>query len=101
MVCPGDMADQGVEFLTQIFTEKLLWQNSNELCRLHIGKIAGKSQYKKKFPFVFLFHNLFPGTHDPFYDPKRLPFSRGGLQPKQRFAESHFNKIVKHSGSTF
>ena len=60
-VCPGDMADQGgafLAFLAQIFTETLLWQNLKELFRLHIGKIAGKGQYKKSFVSYFFLEHL-------------------------------------------
>ena len=45
VICPGDMADQGVAceaFVAQIFTEKMLWQNLKEFFKLCIGKIAEK-----------------------------------------------------------
>ena len=84
VVCPWDMADQGVAFLAflaHIITEKLLWQQFWEGFNLHIGQIARKGQYKK-FPLAFLFISFFlqkicrvvsSGTYNLFYDPKWLP----------------------------
>ena len=57
VVCPGDMADQGVSFLAflgQIFTEKYPWKSLKEFVRLHKGKIAGKGQKSLRHKYQYL-----------------------------------------------
>ena len=41
-------------FLAQVFTEKLQQQNSKKMFRLHMLKMARKSQYKKVSSYNFV-----------------------------------------------